>query len=169
MNYLKIEKEKLHPMVVELNTLLADYHIYYQNLKNFHWNVLGSNFFELHRKFEDLYNDANIKIDEIAERILTLHYHPTSKLSDYIKLSSIAEASAQKSDLEMVSCVLENQSRLLQQMYIVIDKAEKINDEGTKDLIGGYIRALEKQSWMLNAFLKSSNAQIIELISNHRN
>ena len=75
--------EKLLPTVVELNTLLADYHIYYQNLRNFHWNILGDNFFELHEKFEELYTDARVKIDEIAERILTLRYHPMSNLKDF--------------------------------------------------------------------------------------
>ena len=80
MNYLNMESEKLKPVVIELNTLLADYHMYYQKLRNFHWNILGKNFFDLHEKFESLYTDARVKIDEIAERILTLGFHPVSKL-----------------------------------------------------------------------------------------
>lgn len=71
MNYLNMNDEKLLPVVIELNTLLAEYHIYYQKLRNYHWNILGKNFFDLHDKFEELYGQARIRIDEIAERILT--------------------------------------------------------------------------------------------------
>ena len=74
MNYLNMNEEKVLPVVIELNTLLAEYHVYYQKLRNFHWNILGRNFFDLHEKFEELYEDARTKIDEIAERILTLRY-----------------------------------------------------------------------------------------------
>lgn len=160
MSYLNMKDEKLLPTVVELNTLLADYHIYYQNLRNFHWNILGENFFELHEKFEALYTDARTKIDEIAERILTLRYHPMSNLKDYLEASNIQEVSADKTDKEMVQELIENHAILLKQMSGVIEKAEKANDEGTIDLIGAYIRELEKESWMLDAFVKDSKEQL---------
>lgn len=164
MNYLNIKDEKLLPTVLELNNLLADYHIYYQNLRNFHWNILGENFFELHEKFEELYADARLKIDEIAERILTLRYHPMSNLKDYLKTSSIEEASSKLTDKEMVITILNNHATLLSQMSKVIDKAEKANDEGTIDLIGAYIRELEKSSWMLDAFTKETASQLNETV-----
>ncbi|WP_179345028.1 Dps family protein [Winogradskyella ursingii] len=164
MNYLNIDDEKLMPTVMELNTLLADYHVYYQNLRNFHWNVLGENFFDLHRKFEELYSDARIKIDEIAERILTLRYHPMSNLKDYLKTTSVKEVSSKLSDKEMVLEILENHAILLKQMSKVIEKANEANDEGTIDLIGSFIRELEKSSWMLNAFTKDSRSQLNESI-----
>lgn len=160
MSYLNIKDEKLHTTVVELNILLADYHMYYQNLRNFHWNILGENFFELHKKFEELYTDARLKIDEIAERILTLRYHPVSKLTDYLKIASVTESESEKTDKEMVSNILENHTILLKQMNKVIKEADKINDEGTIDLIGAYIRELEKNSWMLDAFIQSTNSQL---------
>ncbi|MBP1840895.1 Dps family protein [Formosa algae] len=154
MNYLNIKDEKLLPVVVELNTLLADYHIYYQKLRNFHWNILGENFFDLHNKFEELYTDARTKIDEIAERILTLRYHPMSKLSDYLELSAIKEVSPIQSDKEMVAEILNDHQLLLKQMKAVVNKAEAATDEGTIDLIGAYIRELEKASWMLDSWSK---------------
>ncbi|ARV10687.1 DNA starvation/stationary phase protection protein [Winogradskyella sp. PC-19] len=160
MNYLNIKDQNLHATVVELNILLADYHIYYQNLRNFHWNILGENFFELHNKFEELYNDARIKIDEIAERILTLRYHPVSTLKEYLNLATIEETSSEKTDKEMVNYILQNHSTLLQQMSKVIEEADKIKDEGTIDLIGAYIRELEKNSWMLDAFVRSTSTQL---------
>jgi starvation-inducible DNA-binding protein len=156
--------DKLIPTVVELNTLLADYHIYYQNLRNFHWNILGENFFELHEKFEELYTDARIKIDELAERILTLRYHPLSNLKDYLKKATIEEVSAKQTDKQMVLAILGNHSILLKQMSKVIEKAEQTNDEGTIDLIGAYIRELEKSSWMLDAFTKETASQLNESV-----
>lgn len=157
MSYLNMQDEKLIPVVVELNTLLANYHIYYQKLRNFHWNILGENFFELHNKFEELYSDARTKIDEIAERILTLRYHPMSKFSDYLEISRIKESSPLQSDKEMVNELIEDHKLLLQQMSNVLAKAGNAKDEGTIDLIGGYIRELEKSSWMLDAWTKKTS------------
>ena len=160
MNYLQTQEEKIMPTVVSLNTLLADYHIYYQNLRNFHWNILGENFFDLHNKFEELYGDARLKIDEIAERILTLRFHPVSRFSDYIKISNIKEVNSILEDREMVERVIENHTQLLKQMKDTIEKAEKAGDEGTIDMMGGYIRSMEKETWMLNAWTKSAHEKL---------
>lgn len=160
MNYLQTQEEKIMPTVVSLNTLLADYHIYYQNLRNFHWNILGENFFDLHNKFEELYGDARVKIDEIAERILTLRFHPVSRFSDYIKISNIKEVNSILEDKEMVKVLIENHALLLKQMKDTIVRAEKAGDEGTVDLMGGYMRSLEKETWMLNAWSKSANEKL---------
>ena len=152
MSYLNLDKTKTSATAKELNILLADYHLYYQKLRNFHWNIVGHNFFELHNKFEEMYEDAKIKIDEIAERILTLRYQPTSNFSAYIKMSSIKEASEDTKDMQMVKDLLSDHGKLLKQMSKVIDTAEKSEDEGTIDLIGGYIGYIEKVSWMLDAW-----------------
>ena len=160
MSYLNMKDEELLNVVVELNILLADYHIYYQKLRSNHWNILGKNFFDLHEKFEELYSDARIKIDEIAERILTLRYHPMSKFSDYLKVSTIAEAAPLKTDMDMVQETINDHKLLLTQMSKVIEKAESVGDEGTIDLIGAYIRELEKSSWMLNAWTKKSTESL---------
>ena len=93
MNYLNIDNQKVLPVVSELNVLLTDFHVHYQKLRNFHWNILGKNFFDLHNRFEEMYNDTRVKIDEVAERIVTLKYHTISKLSDYIEVSRIKESS----------------------------------------------------------------------------
>ena len=160
MNYLHIDKEKILPVVTELNVLLADYHVYYQKLRNFHWNILGKNFFELHKKFEEMYNDTRIKIDEVAERIVTLRYHPISKLSDYIEVSKIKESSPLLTDEEMVIDIINDHSILLEQLAKIIDKANKAKDEGTIDLMGAYIRELEKSTWMLNAWSKDTKDEL---------
>ncbi len=156
MNYLNLDTEKTNHTVNELNTLLADYHVYYQKLRNFHWNISGVNFFDLHIKFEELYDDAKLKIDEIAERILTLRFAPTSNLSDYLEKSSIKEAKSDLSDRDMVDNILEDHGIILKQLSAVVKKADDAGDEGTIDLIGAYIRELEKTSWMLDAWRKKT-------------
>lgn len=152
MSYLNLDKEKTGKTVEQLNILLADYHLYYQKLRNFHWNIIGQNFFDLHEKFEELYDDAKLKVDEIAERILTLRFQPTSNYSDYLKKSNIKESSSDLEDGEMVTILLEDHGKILKQMSKVVETAEENGDEGTIDLIGGYIRELEKTSWMLDAW-----------------
>ncbi len=157
MNYLNMNKEEVEPVVNKLNILLAEYHMYYQKLRNFHWNIVGKSFFDLHEKFEELYGDARIKIDEIAERILTLGYHPVSQYSDYMKIAIIKESDSLITDREMVKILLTDHSTLLATMKNVISKAGPIGDEGTIDMIGAYIRELEKSSWMLNAWSKKTD------------
>jgi starvation-inducible DNA-binding protein len=156
MSYLDLDKKKTSNTVDDLNVLLADYHLYYQKLRNFHWNVVGYSFFDLHEKFEEMYDEAKVKIDEIAERILTLRYQPTSNLSDYLKMSNIDESPSDLKDTEMVKHLLDDHNKLLKQMRTVVETADKANDEGTIDLIGAYIRELEKTSWMLDAWLMST-------------
>ena len=152
MTYLNLDKEKITGTANELNILLADFHLYYQKLRNFHWNIVGSNFFDLHEKFEELYNEAITKIDEIAERILTLRFQPMSNYSDYLKVSNLSESSSDISDCEMVKALIADHSKLISQMRKVLNKAGEANDEGTIDLIGAYIADLEKTSWMLDAW-----------------
>lgn len=159
MSYLGLDEKKTTNTVKELNILLADYHLYYQKLRNFHWNVIGKNFFDLHEKFEELYDDAKLKVDDIAERILTLRFQPVSNLSDYLKTSNIKESKSDISDSKMIEILLDDHGTLLKQMRKVTEVAEKGGDEGTIDLIGAYIRELEKTSWMLDAWkMKTSES-----------
>ena len=156
MNYLGIEKnEKVQQTVNALNQLLADYHIYYQNLRNYHWNIQGNHFFDLHEKFENLYNNAKSNIDEIAERILTLRFRPISTLKTYLEMANIREKST-KDENEMVTNILTDHKVIIAQMRKVADAASQCNDEGTIDMIGGFINTLEKNSWMLDAWLAKS-------------
>ncbi len=152
MNYLGISGKDLTPIVKELNQLLCDYHVYYQNLRNFHWNVKGNSFFELHAKFEELYDEARLNIDEIAERILTLRARPISNMSEYLTESNIKEAGNIESDKEMVKVVIDDQAHLISKLRKAIEAAGEAEDEGTLDILGGYLSGLEKNSWMLAAW-----------------
>ncbi|MEM6316962.1 MAG: Dps family protein [Bacteroidota bacterium] len=153
MNYLGFEKSKVSSTVKELNQLFANYHLYYQNLRNFHWNIKGENFFELHAQFEGLYNDARLKIDEIAERILTLRHRPLSTLSAYMDTARIDENHGKIADREMVKTLLGNHKILIENFRAIIKAA----DEGTIDMIGGFLENIEKSSWMLDAWYADRN------------
>jgi starvation-inducible DNA-binding protein len=149
---LEIKDSKV--LVKKLNNLLASYEIYYQNLRNFHWNITGPNFFELHAKFEELYNEATLAIDETAERILTLGERPYSSFSEYIENSVIIEAKMVDDAKNMVEIVRDNLNSLLNLERSVLEVAGKQGDEGTVTLMSDYITAKEKTVWMLSAYLK---------------
>lgn len=160
MNYLGFKKEEIKPIVSELNKLLSNYHVYYQNLRNFHWNIKGENFFDLHNQFEDLYNDARLKIDEVAERILTLRHRPLSRFTDYLEVGTVVEAGTLAEDREMVLTILENHQILIKNLRSVIEKAGNISDEGTIDMAGSFLENLEKKSWMLDAWAVRTNKAV---------
>ena len=156
MNYLGISKNTdITNTVKALNQLLADYHIYYQNLRNYHWNIQGKHFFDLHAKFEGLYNEAKNNIDDIAERILTLRQSPMSTLNEYLDVAKVKERSTLDA-YEMVTNILEDHKIIIAQLREVAELASKCSDEGTIDMIGAFINSLEKNSWMLDAWSSRS-------------
>lgn len=136
-----------------LNTVLANYHLFYMNVRGYHWNVKGSDFFTLHVKFEELYNALQLQIDAIAERILTLRGTPMHAYSDFSKVSSIKEDKNVKDGKACVQGVLTGLTMLISKQRDVIDTAEKADDTGTADLLTAYVQEQEKLVWMYNAYL----------------
>jgi len=153
-NDIGLEVQDSKALIPQLNTLLANYQIYYQNLRNFHWNVSGSNFFELHAKFEELYTIANENVDEVAERILTLGGRPLSSYEEYIEAATITEAGVVQDSVKMVSEIKGNLNVLLDIERSVLEAAAEQGDEGTVTLMSDYITAKEKVVWMLSAYLR---------------
>jgi len=148
-----LDKNKAVKLSHELNLLLSDYQLFYQNLRGFHWNLKGRDFFELHLKFEELYNDAQIKIDEIAERILTLEAIPLHRFEDYIKTSEIKAANNVSDGKRGIEITLENFQKILILERKIMEVASDAGDEGTLTLISDYISQTEKTVWMLSSFL----------------
>lgn len=136
-----------------LNELLANYQLFYINARGFHWNITGSKFFELHLKFEELYNDALLKVDEIAERVLTLGHTPLHTFSDYTKHSTIKEEKNISDGNKAVKVVVKSFQTLLEIERQLLDLSDKIGDEGTNALMSDYIREQEKLVWMYSAYL----------------
>lgn len=140
-------------LVAPLNLLLADYQVFYQKLRNYHWNVQGPLFFELHRKFEELYTDAALKVDELAERVLTIGGRPLSTLEEQLAAARLKEDKGQPDANQMVSALLGDMESLNASLREVARKAEKANDVGTFSLLDGMADAQEKTAWMLRAYL----------------
>ena len=153
-NLIGLDKEKTKVLAVRLNELLADYQLFYQNLRGFHWNIKGREFFQLHVKFEEFYNDAVVKVDEIAERILTLEAEPLHTFSDYLKTATIKETKGVSEGDKAVKVVVENFATLITLEREILSLAGDAHDEGTVSLMSDYIAQTEKTLWMLNSYLK---------------
>jgi starvation-inducible DNA-binding protein len=155
VNKIGLEDKKVLELVDHLNLLLANYQIHYQKVRGCHWNVRGHNFFNLHVKFEELYDNAQLTIDELAERVLTLGKSPYSTYADYIELSEIKEIKTEGLPAEkMVEAILDDFKKLILMEREVIENAtDNAGDEGTADMIIGFLRFKEKTSWMLRAWV----------------
>ena len=153
-NLIGIDIEKAKLLSDKLNFLLADYQLFYQNLRGLHWNIKGREFFELHLKFEEFYNDAVIKVDEIAERILTLEKEPLHTFDDYLKFSDIKAEKGITDGIEGIKIVVKNFSTIILKEREILTLAGEAEDEGTASLMSDYISESEKTLWMLSSYLK---------------
>ena len=150
---LGLEREKVAELAIDLNELLANFQIYYQNLRGLHWNIKGKSFFELHVKFEEFYTDAQEKVDLVAERILTLEATPLHTFSDYLAISSVTVGKDITKDTEAVQLVVDSLEKLITIERSILDKAGEANDEGTNSLMSDFIVEQEKTVWMMKAWL----------------
>ncbi|ARW83254.1 MULTISPECIES: Dps family protein [Aeromonas] len=140
-------------LAAELNKLLASYQILYMNVRGFHWNIRGNQFFELHLKFEEIYNDLLLKVDALAERILTLDGVPMHSFSDYLKVSAIPEQKGLHDGRACVESLLESFRELLVAQRRILGQAAEAGDEGTASILSDYVQQQEKLVWMLRAYL----------------
>jgi starvation-inducible DNA-binding protein len=152
-NILGLDKKDTKESVESLNGLLANFQIYYQSLRGLHWNIKGKNFFELHVKFEELYTDSQVKIDEIAERILTLQGKPLHTFKDYIENANVPVGKNISNDEEAVELVVTSLSKLLEIERVILDLSGASEDEGTNAMMSDFISEQEKTIWMLNSWL----------------
>jgi len=153
-NLIGLDTVRARELADKLNELLANFQLFYANVRGFHWNVAGEQFFELHLKFEELYNYAFQKIDEIAERIRTLGYAPQHTYSAYLQQSQIKEATSVSNGREDAEQILNSLQTLLGLERNLQRLANAAADEGTSNLIGDYIQEQEKMVWMYAAYLK---------------
>ncbi|KUG07011.1 Dps family protein [Solirubrum puertoriconensis] len=152
-NQIGLDTAQVQELATGLNKLLANYQIFYINARGFHWNIKGEKFFELHAKFEEIYTDALTKIDEIAERILTLGHRPLHSFTDYLNTATIKEATNISGGKEAIQTVLQNFQALISLERELFELAGEANDEGTGALMSDYIRQQEKEVWMYGAYL----------------
>lgn len=153
MNQIGLDQKLSKELAQKMNNLLANFQVFYINARGFHWNIKGEKFFELHGKFEELYNDAFIKIDEVAERVLTLGETPVHTFSEYVNIAQIKEAKNISNGKEAVKLVLDGFLKLLVLEREILELSSKADDEGTNALMSDYIREQEKSVWMYSSFL----------------
>ena len=152
-NRIGLDQEHSKMLAEKLNVLLSYYQVFYINTRGFHWNISGDKFFELHVKFEQLYNDLANKIDVIAERIVTLGYTPVHTFSGYLKASAIPEETNITDGKTCVQMIVDSLHTILNEQRELLDISDEARDEGTNSLMSDYIREQEKLVWMYSAYL----------------
>ncbi|MBY6033867.1 Dps family protein [Marinobacter daepoensis] len=152
-NFIGLDTDKTQKLAEVLNELLSSYQIFYMNVRGYHWNIKGENFFELHAKFEELYDDLLLKVDEVAERILTLGHRPAHAYSTYIEKSEVPERKDVSDGKEAVGNIVESFGKLIAKQRELLSLAGEADDEGTVALMSDYISQQEKTVWMYRSYL----------------
>jgi len=153
LNSIGLDTKKTKSLAEDLNQLLANFQLYYQNLRGIHWNIKGRMFFDLHVKFEELYTDANLKVDLIAERILTLGVTPLHTFDDYIKAAKVPVGKNVSKDEKAVELIVDSLAELLKIERKILEASDKASDEGTNAMMSDFITEQEKTVWMMKAWL----------------
>lgn len=152
-NIIGLDTTKTQQLADALNDLLANYQIFYMNVRGYHWNIKGENFFELHAKFEELYNDLLLKVDEVAERVLTLGHRPAHSYSTYIEKAEVKESKDISDGRTAVGQIVESFAKLIAKQRDLLGLAGDSDDEGTVALMSDYISQQEKTVWMYRSYL----------------
>lgn len=146
-----MSKEKVSAI---LNKQIANWNVLYVKLHNYHWYVKGPQFFTLHAKFEELYNEAALHIDELAERLLALQGKPAATMKEYLEISSVSEATGDENAEQMVAAIVKDFDILIEELKEGMEAADSLGDETTADMLLAIHQSLEKHNWMLRSFLK---------------
>lgn len=157
LDYTGLDAAKVAPVVEALQQLLADFQIYYTNLRAFHWHIKGSNFFSLHESFEKIYDEVNEKVDEIAERILQLDGTPLHNYSDYLKIAKVQEVGIVACGRDAINNILDTLRLLIAQERLTLELAGEAQDEVTAALLGDCLAEQEKLIWMLTSYQTKLN------------
>lgn len=152
-NFIGLDTGQAAKLADSLNDLLSNYQIFYMNVRGYHWNIKGDNFFELHVKFEELYDDLLLKIDEIAERVLTLGHSPAHAYSTYIERSEVRERKDVSDGKVAMENIVESFASLIGKQRQLLRLAGEAADEGTVALMSDYISQQEKTVWMYRSYL----------------
>ena len=139
-------------LIRQLNTQVADFTVFYQKLRHYHWNVKGNHFFKLHEKFEEIYNEVGDVIDELAERIIGLDGTPLHTLDDMLQTASLEEDAELPGSDQMVASIIKDIETLNKGLLAVIEAAEEEGDRTTVNLLDEIHDGLEGHLWMLKAW-----------------
>lgn len=138
-------------LIKNLNTFLSDLNVFYRKLQNYHWNVYGKDFFVVHEKLEEYYNEINEQIDEIAEHILMLGGIPLGTMQDYLNNTCIVEAKNEKiKDCQIYENIIKDYETLNKKVIKIKEEADSKKQYATSSLMDNYISLYIKHLWMLN-------------------
>ncbi|MEZ8025913.1 Dps family protein [Enterovibrio norvegicus] len=134
-----------------LKHLLADSYTLYLQTHNFHWNVTGKQFRELHIMFEEQYNALALAVDDIAERIRTLGVAAPGTYKAFAELSAIEEVDGVPNADEMIDILTHGHEQVVRTARNVLKLAQQADDESSASLVSDRMREHEKTAWMLRA------------------
>ena len=147
----------MEDLIKDLNSLLADLNVFYRKLQNYHWNIIGKDFFVIHEKLEEYYDDINKQIDEIAEHILMLNKEPLGTMKDYLENTCIIEARNEKiKDNIVFDTIIKDYETLLNKSKEIKKQADDLNEYATSSLMDNYISDYTKKLWMLKQLMTNS-------------
>lgn len=149
-----ISEKNLRATANILNTLLADEYVLYTKTRNYHWNVVGDNFQELHKFFESQYDLLDVSIDEIAERVRSLGHYSLGSLKDFLAVARLSEKGEAASAKKMLKNLLDDHETLIQILRKDVKTTnDNLDDAGTADFLTGLLEQHEKMAWMIRAYL----------------
>jgi starvation-inducible DNA-binding protein len=150
-----IPEKHTKAVALELNKLLADEHVLYTKTRNFHWNIEGSNFMELHKFYEGQYEELAEMIDEIAERIRTLGHYAEGRMKDFLELARLVEVQYTNEQKKQLQFLLDDHETIVRSIRQVATKlADQYKDQGSSDFAIGIMEKHEKMAWMIRSYLK---------------
>jgi starvation-inducible DNA-binding protein len=147
-----LDFSKSEKLSKSLNSLLSDYSMFFMNARGFHWNVKGEHFFEMHAKFEELYNFLNEKVDQVAERIISIGFVPNHSYKSIMADTSLDFHQNVINPSDSVKKIVDDFKKILEKQRLIHQEAEKSNDIGTVNLMEEYIFETEKLIWMYSAY-----------------
>jgi starvation-inducible DNA-binding protein len=141
-----------------LNTLLADEYVLYTKTRNYHWNVTGPQFNDLHRFFERQYEALSEVVDEVAERARTLGAPAHATLREFSEATRLSESPGDYPDaMTMIANLLDDHEAIIRTLRTDLETcSERYHDIGTNDFLTGLMERHEKMAWMLRSFLQAS-------------
>lgn len=150
----ELQNEELLELVGSLNVLLAEYSVVYQKLRNFHWNVVGGDFYDVHEKLEEEYLAGAENIDEIAERVRVLGYKPLSTMASFLEQSQIKETDEDLNAEQMIQTIINDYKHMIKTMGKTVELALEQKDYGTDFMVRNMIIRTEEKIWMFQSFIK---------------
>lgn len=151
-----LKEQSQNSVVKILNAILADEFVLSTKTRNYHWNVVGPRFNDLHKFFEAQYDALEETIDDVAERARALGGNSVATLTEYLKLTRLSETPGKIPNADgMLKSLLDDHETIIRQLRKDIDLVgDKFGDAGTNDFLTGLLEEHEKMAWMLRSFLE---------------